>query len=49
LGLTWGGDFKTIVDEPHYELRPHWAAEMSETGMLAELRKRHGAGENIFV
>jgi peptidoglycan LD-endopeptidase CwlK len=49
LGLTWGGDFKTIVDEPHYELRPHWAAEMSEAGMLAELRKRHDAGENIFV
>src|SRR5205085_10929340 len=25
LGLAWGGDWKSIQDEPHFELRPIWA------------------------
>ena len=39
LGLEWGGDWK-FVDEPHYQLRPHWASGMTERDMLANLRNR---------
>lgn len=48
LGLTWGGDWKSIDDEPHYELRPHWADKLSESAMLAELRKRAAKGTSMF-
>lgn len=40
LGLEWGGSWKTLVDEPHYQLRPNWAADWPEKQMLAELRAR---------
>lgn len=40
LGLEWGGNWKTIVDQPHFQLRPTWAADLSETAMLAEMRRR---------
>jgi peptidoglycan L-alanyl-D-glutamate endopeptidase CwlK len=41
LGLTWGGDFKSIVDEPHYEV---------PTGLtLAQMRERVAAGKDIFA
>lgn len=39
LGLEWGGDWK-FVDEPHYQLRPHWAKGMTEREMLTILRTR---------
>lgn len=48
LGLTWGGDWVTIHDEPHYELRPEWAHELSEGAMLAGLRARHEEGKDAF-
>lgn len=48
LGLEWGGNWKTIVDQPHYQLRPEWAADMSERDMLAELRNRVAAGTPVF-
>ena len=25
LGLEWGGNWKTFLDEPHFQLRPKWA------------------------
>jgi peptidoglycan L-alanyl-D-glutamate endopeptidase CwlK len=37
--MEWGGDWK-FVDEPHYQLRPHWAKGMTEREMLAILRTR---------
>lgn len=40
LGMEWGGDWKSIVDEPHYQLRPAWAKGMTERDMLAVLRNR---------
>ncbi len=49
LGLEWGGSWKTIVDQPHYQLRPAWAADLRERDMLAELRARTGAGRPIFA
>jgi peptidoglycan L-alanyl-D-glutamate endopeptidase CwlK len=48
IGLSWGGDWVTINDEPHFELHPAWAKDMSESGMLKELRRRHDAGESVF-
>lgn len=49
LGLSWGGDWNSRKDEPHYELRPHWAATLSEDEMLARLRDRKEAGKNLFA
>ncbi|WP_245153381.1 M15 family metallopeptidase [Chlorobaculum sp. 24CR] len=49
LGLEWGGNWKTIVDQPHYQLRPDWAKEMPEKQMLAELRNRHNSGGGDYV
>lgn len=40
LGLEWGGRWKTIVDEPHYQFRPAWATGFTEKEMLASLRNR---------
>lgn len=42
LGLEWGGNWKTIQDEPHFQLRPSWATGMTERDMLARLRKEAG-------
>ena len=49
LCLEWGGNWKTIVDEPHFQLRPAWARELSERDMLAELRARHERGAAVFA
>ncbi|MEP6602820.1 MAG: M15 family metallopeptidase [Spartobacteria bacterium] len=49
LGLEWGGNWKTIQDEPHFQLRPKWAADESERDMLAELRSRKESGEGAFA
>ena len=49
LGLEWGGNWKTIVDEPHFQLRPTWAADLAERDMLAELRTRHESGEPTYA
>jgi peptidoglycan LD-endopeptidase CwlK len=48
LGLEWGGNWTTIVDQPHFQLRPSWAAELTEREMLAELRNRRAAGTPVF-
>jgi len=41
LGLTWGGDFKSFRDTPHYEV---------PTGLtLAQMRQRVAAGKDIFA
>ena len=48
LGLEWGGTWTSIVDEPHFQLRPTWAAGMSERDMLAELRARKSMGKPVF-
>ena len=49
LGLEWGGNWKTIQDEPHFQLRPKWAADESEKDMLAELRSRKDSGEGVYA
>jgi peptidoglycan LD-endopeptidase CwlK len=49
LGLEWGGNWKTIEDQPHFQLRPTWAADLSEKDMLAELRERKDEGKAVYV
>ena len=49
LGLEWGGHWTSLKDEPHYQLRPDWAAGMSETVILAELRRRKASGRDFFA
>lgn len=46
-GLEWGGSWHSIQDKPHIEWRPPWAVGMPENAMLAELQRRHAAGEAI--
>lgn len=48
VGLSWGGDWKSFEDEPHFQLEPSWAAGMSESKMLTELRRRHDNGIDAF-
>jgi peptidoglycan L-alanyl-D-glutamate endopeptidase CwlK len=49
LGLEWGGNWKTIQDEPHFQLRPKWAADESEKDMLAELCSRKESGQGVYA
>jgi peptidoglycan L-alanyl-D-glutamate endopeptidase CwlK len=49
LGLEWGGNWKTIVDQPHFQLRPAWAQDLTERAMLAELRARAANGTAVYV
>lgn len=49
LGLDWGGNWKSIVDEPHFQLRPDWADHLSESDMLAGLRERVASGKDVFA
>jgi peptidoglycan L-alanyl-D-glutamate endopeptidase CwlK len=49
LGLEWGGNWQTIVDQPHFQLRPSWAEKLSEKQMLAELRARFADGRPVYT
>jgi peptidoglycan LD-endopeptidase CwlK len=49
LGLEWGGNWKTFVDEPHFQLRPKWAGDMKERDMLVELRTRKDSGKGAYA
>ena len=49
LGLEWGGNWRSIVDQPHFQLRPDWALDLSERDMLAQLRGRFADGVSAFA
>lgn len=49
LGLEWGGNWKSILDQPHFLLRPAWAAGLPERQMLAALRDRRAQGQGFFT
>jgi peptidoglycan LD-endopeptidase CwlK len=49
LGLEWGGNWTSIADEPHYQLRPAWARDLTEKDMLAELRRRVAEDIPVFA
>jgi peptidoglycan L-alanyl-D-glutamate endopeptidase CwlK len=38
-----------IHDEPHFQLRPKWAGDLSERDMLAELRSRKELGKGAYA
>ena len=49
IGLDWGGDWKSIVDEPHFEAVPRWATHLSEEVRLAAYRTRKQHGFDIYA
>lgn len=49
LGLSWGGNWKSLVDEPHFQLVPKWGRELSERDLLKELRARREIGKDVFA
>ena len=49
IGLEWGGDWKSIVDEPHFEVIPKWAQSLFEPARLAEYRVRKAQGTDLFA
>lgn len=49
IGLEWGGDWTSLVDRPHFQLRPRWASGMTEAAMLAEFRSRRSSGRGLFA
>jgi len=49
LGLDWGGNWKTIVDQPHFQLRPTWATDFTEKQMLAGLRLRLDDSKAVYA
>ena len=48
LGLEWGGDWKSIVDEPHFEMTPERFKGMKSSDRLAAYRKLKSEGKPIF-
>lgn len=48
LGLEWGGNWTSLVDQPHFQLRPVWAIGMKEKDMLAAFRERVANNQSIF-
>ena len=48
LGLEWGGNWTSIVDQPHFQLRPAWATAPTQKQMLTELRRRVADGIDVF-
>jgi peptidoglycan L-alanyl-D-glutamate endopeptidase CwlK len=49
LGLEWGGNWKTIKDAPHFQLRPTWAVDLNEKEMLATLREKKSTGAPVYA
>ena len=49
LGLEWGGNWRSIVDQPHFQMRPPWAAALTDSAMLAECRRRRDLGIDYFA
>jgi len=49
IGLDWGGAWTSIVDAPHFQLRPAWAADMADRQMLAELRVRRASELPVYA
>ncbi|MEK6586530.1 MAG: M15 family metallopeptidase [Nitrospirota bacterium] len=49
LGFEWGGNWKTFVDQPHFQLRPRWAMDITESEMLAEFRERKEDGTPLYA
>lgn len=48
LGLEWGGNWTSIIDQPHFQLRPAWATDLTEKDMLISLRAHLASGSSIY-
>lgn len=48
LGLEWGGNWSSFTDAAHFQLRPGWALQMTQSAMLAQLRERVKNGRDLF-
>jgi peptidoglycan L-alanyl-D-glutamate endopeptidase CwlK len=48
LGLEWGGNWRTLVDQPHFQLRPAWSIGLSQSRLLSGLRSRIADGVDVF-
>jgi peptidoglycan L-alanyl-D-glutamate endopeptidase CwlK len=49
LGLEWGGSWSSLVDQPHFQLRPAWAKALTGKQLLAELRDRQANSSPLFA
>lgn len=43
IGLTWAGNHPLLSNLRYFELRPHWASQMSDKEMMNELYRRKDA------
>jgi len=49
IGLSWGGNWHSSPDKPHYQLRPVWAGSLSENAMIDGLALRRAQGKDPFA
>lgn len=51
LGLEWGGNWKGLVDEPHFQLMPDWTkkGDLENVEVLALLRERLSKGYDLYA
>ena len=49
IGRDWGGNCTSIKDEPHFQLRPQWAANLPERVMFAQLRIRKAEDTPVYA
>ena len=49
LGLEWGGNWTSIVDQPHFQLRPSWATDYTAAEMLPKARSRVSNEAGLFA
>lgn len=49
LGLESGGHWKSFQEQPHYQLRPTWAATLTDRDMLTGLRRREDASLPVYA
>lgn len=49
LGLEWGGSWKSLKDEPHFEMVPTYGRDLSSSQRLAIYRTRHDSGKDLFA
>ncbi|MGV3547516.1 MAG: hypothetical protein ACO1N4_10675 [Pedobacter sp.] len=49
IGLTWAGNHPILSSLRYFELRPTWAAAMSEKEMISELYRRKNAQISLIA
>lgn len=49
MGLDWGGNWRNDDHQEHFQLKPAWANDLSQTQMLSVLRERFIKGRSIYA